>query len=119
MPEPEKRFETTDIGLATALLCTEYVVETEQGYEVVRNGGTFVLLSTDVIDVEAGRCQFTIAYGDEELEEFTTKSVAFRANRLWVSPRQYDRRKKPIVDAMRREREAVGCPVGKPRNQAN
>ena len=99
MPAPKYDFKTTNISLATSLLCTEYgVAGADDVVRLVERGACFVLLSTDVVP-GSNHCEFTLGYSD--MVEFEIKSVAFRAGTLLVPPVHYDKKKKSVVDGMR------------------
>ena len=97
-------FDTTNISLATAMLCADYTILAGAGNTAQRvTGCNDVKLEETVVITEAGRCKFVLGYTKHD--EFFERMEAFEGGLLMVPPIHYDKRKKIIVDAMREARK--------------
>ncbi|MHB8994553.1 MAG: hypothetical protein ACYC63_04810 [Armatimonadota bacterium] len=103
MNMPNHSFETTNISLATALLCTDYAF-VEAGLPNDRHQVSDVVHLGTVVPDDSSYCQFSFAYTDAE--SFKARCVGFADESLMVHPSHYDKKKKQIVDSMRDARVA-------------
>ena len=101
MQLPDHLYQTTNISLATALLCTDYAYVFDGLPNERISGGDIVHISTEVID-GTERCVFNLGYSNEE--EFTRKCSSFSGGSLMIHPVHYDRKKKIIRDSMHESR---------------
>ena len=98
--------ETTNISMATALLCSEYVVlDGEGGAEERADATPITIVNTVPVVLQPGRkpiCRFVVGCADSKL--LYEKVGLYKEKRLVVRGETYDVFKKRVVDEIRKTR---------------